>query len=457
MANILKQMLKNVDPDVELNKLFTSYEDSMFNQSADMDTDPDLFNNQLDTDRTFDNAFIENNKTDEIMTILTLGNDFKFDTPGTLNKCTNSQNTENSNMFKERTTFQVCRVADTLNKPFLRFKLKDGLEEQQIHKLISLLADCSISLEIGGAQIVKINKLLFLFLICDELKKPIQTFDMKEFYKNNSNDEIMKMCKTAHQDRVSFNFKYMCNNNTDKYLDIPLLFDFFMYGTRETIVAMQYHYLRYNFEIPSHRLEEFKLYVDSIHVSFEEVTNIEQHIRKQIAQSTGDYIILQPKTLDYLPNYVQSQLTIRSNDDLKFIYIIMRSDNSDCSTTDFPSIEKCETDTGEIYDPCLFYVADFEKYRIYGISADTNCDMKDWVEFKKESINDLESDRNSQIANTNTLSNYNEKYYSKFKTVNSTTFIIRLSPYTTPINIEIVPIYQNIKRVQSGMCGVYKY
>ena len=137
----------------------------------------------------------------------------------------------------DSTFHSIRRDGDYVSKPFFRLVLKPNLHEPDIKNLLYLLADCEFSIEIGGTMVYKLPKLLFAYLICEKLSNPIKVFNVKDFLESNSMDDIRKKI-FKHTDKACWiNQKYYVCNNSDVYIDIPLLVDFFSYNLSIPLIS----------------------------------------------------------------------------------------------------------------------------------------------------------------------------------------------------------------------------
>jgi hypothetical protein len=286
------------------------------------------------------------------------------------------------------------------------------------------------------------------------LKRPLQMMDMRKMFEENTYEELFKKYQTNYKDKHVFNQRYLCETKTDKFLDIPCLFEFFSYNFRIPLIQMAYSAVIFHVNFPYP--DKIKEYVTDMYLIYEEFTLISNETRKKLAMSASNYLTLS-QINKYFHEYTSSNISCETQRNLKFIYIIMRSDNNDVTNNDFPSIESLQINDNDrgliMYDKCNFYVKDFEKFRIYGISADDSCDMNDWTSFINETVCEFEMDRKLDIKGCD-HTNLNDAFYSKFKCLqNPKNIDITLSPYNFPVNIEILFLNQNIMKIEHGMAG----
>lgn len=408
-------------------------------------TIPDIFlsndfNYNLETDDIFDNA--QKIKPNKFADVFFFGQDTKK-----LTTCLLKHKIDNITTVNK---LIVARQYDAIKKPFLRLKLKNNVD---IKKLLNILIDCNIELFVGNTCVVKIPKILFIFLLCEELKKNIQIYNPKEFIDSHTREEISELVHVNKiENKCSYNMKYMYDSINDKYLDIPMLFEFFCYDMRLAIYGLPWHNIYYSFNIPQHRLEEFKQYVDTIYFLHELCTYNFGEPRGDLSQKRFDYMSTTQK-YNYLPNYDNSCITINCDKYLKFIYVIMRSDNEDVTNMDYPTIEDVEIVTENntyTLDKHYYYVADYEKFRVYGFAADPNCDMKKWTKVTEEIITDEKMDDNKDMR----LNNLNKK--PLFNVIeDASTVTIKLSSYTCLVNIEYICMHATI--IQQKYGGLYDF
>lgn len=364
--------------------------------------------------------------------------------------------------------------------------VKKNLNEYDINNLFYLLADCSFNIEIGGCVVLSIPKLLFIFLICNKLSKPIKLFDVKSFLESNQMVDIRKMILKYTNESVWINQKYYVSGGDDKYLDIPLLVDFFSYNMPTSLIALQYHTVRFNLIIPETKVNSISKYVDKIVLMFEEVVYTDTLFRKTLAQSACEFIKMNSH-MDYYHCWIGNQIILEGRYRTKFIFIITRPNESndfdsglfnqidgDFDITQLPQIlnvelEEIHTNNNDDYynsntytkssliDLENIWVGQFDNMVVYGIAADGISSMKDWIRVNQECLNSIEklsfvnpNSSNNKISTNNfNLTNTNEIY----GIVNLNQIKITWTESIIPVNIEIIHIEQNLQRIMSGMSG----
>lgn len=480
------------DPNLSWDKILKTWEENFLGSGELADSNA-TFNYGLEYDTSFDNASNNHNKYNPMQILPMLFdqnlNDQNKDKFTCINEdCMEKFNTDFTTI-KQKNSWAITRQCDCLSKPFFRLVLKKNLGEQDINNLLYLLADCSFNIEIGGSLMLSIPKLLFIFLICDKLSNPLKIFDAKSYLKSNQMEDIRNMICKFTDKSVWINQKYYISANDDKYLDIPLLVDFFSYNMSTALIALQYHGVRYNFTIPDTKVNLISKYVDKIVIMFEEIVYADCQFRRTIAQSTYEFIKMQ-SMMDYFHCWTGNQIVLEGKSMTKFIFVIIRPNESndfdsglfnqidkDFDITQLPQIinveleeihynnNKDDYNTGTYSKSSLIdleniWVGQYDNMVVYGIASDGTSSMKNWIKVNQECLDSIEklsfsksnSTKNnySQISTSNfNLTNTNEIY----RIVNLNQIKITWTESNIPVNIEIIHIKQNLQRIMSGMSG----
>lgn len=475
--NVFKKS-PDYDHNLSWDKILKTWEENFLGsgKSSNFNTS---FDYNLESDTSFDNALI--NPTNPINSREYLQRSFDK----TLHEeckdqftCVNKDHMEQYNdiniSIKKKNSWTIKRNCDCVSKPFFRFVLKKNLVEQDINNLLYLLADCSFDILIGGNTMLSIPKLLFIFLISEKLSNPIKIFDVKKFLELNQMEDIRNMiCKFTNKS-MCINQKYYVSANNDKYLDIPLLTDFFSYNMSTTLIAFQYNSVIYNLKIPDTKVTLISKYVENIVLMFEEIAYAYDSFRQNIAQSTFDFIKMSSH-IDYYHCWTGNQIKLEGKYRIKFIFIIVRPTefnnfesglinqiDRDFDITQLPQIlnvelEECHDiksdnpyNKSSLVDLENIWIRQYDNMVIYGIAADGISSMKNWIRVNQECLDSIEK---LSFVNTNTntnnfnLTNTNEIY----KIVNLNQIKITWTESNIPVNIEIINIEQNIQRIMSGM------
>lgn len=146
------------DYDSIFNKNINIWENSLLNENTE-----ELYNYKLEEDLSFINSSLHLDKEIEFNPI---------------NQMFIHGNIKNINKIN---TWNLITNYNSVNKPFFRFILKPNLSDLDIKNFLNILIDSSIEYIIGGSLIIKIEKILFNFLICKKLNKPINKLNVKEF------------------------------------------------------------------------------------------------------------------------------------------------------------------------------------------------------------------------------------------------------------------------------------
>lgn len=480
------------DPNLSWDKILKTWEENFLGSGEIADSNA-TFNYNLESDTSFDNASINNryNDVDFLRTLFdqNLNEDFggKF-------TCVNADCMEKFNYnfttIKPKNSWTVSRYCDFLSKPFFRLVLKKNLVEQDINNLLYLLADCGFQIEIGGCTSLSIPKLLFIFLICDKLSNPIKIFDVTSFLESNKMDDIRSKIYKSTDLSVWINQKYYVSDEDDKYLDIPLLVDFFSYNMSTTLIALQYHEVRYWLTIPDTKVNLISKYVDKIVLMFEEVVYSDVPFRRTLAQSAFEFIKMN-SIIDYFHCWTGNQIELKDYYMIKFIFILIRPSETndfdsglinqidrDFDITQLPQIINVELDEKHLINDSDYsvgtytksslinleniWVGQYDNMVIYGIAADGISSMKDWIRVNQECLDSIEKLSFANQKSNSSQNNYNQIFTNNFNLTNTNEIyrIVNLDKIkitwtesNIPVNIEIIQINQNIQRVMSGMSG----
>lgn len=494
----------NYDPTLSFDKIVKDWEINFLGNGKHNDS----FNYSLEGDSSFANAIKDNNESNVLKSLfdpqfvnIINGNNGKFtciepDVMYMFNDVNNGNNKE----IKSTNSWTLQRNCDYVNKPFFRFVLKPNLSENDINHLLYLLADCSFVVEMGGSQMLKLDKFLFNFLICQKLNKPINVINVKEFLEQNTTDEIKSMAINKENVNItSMNQKYYFHNKNASYLDLPLLLDFYSYGMSTILVAMAYHEVRYILNIPQHKLNLIKKYIDNIVLMFEEVTYGQTHFRRSLAQNRYEFIKMTSIT-NYWPNLLENKIVFEPRmPHMKFIFIILRQEfvidegrdgfkefDSDIDVTQFPQLIDVELTIPKksmvqnngynSYKIDGYYtknidlenvwLTQYNNMIIYGIAVDGHSNMNNWVRVSNECIestdklNLFSGESGSSIRNLGldeknlSVNNLNlENYQEKFLMEHVDKIKIFFSDSSVRVNVEVIEIHHNLQRTMSGMTG----
>jgi hypothetical protein len=479
--NLLQKNPK-YDPNLSWDSMIKSWEENFLGSNAHNEN----FSNPLESDYSFSNPVDVNTNDHKSISAMFFDNTLhphnsdKFTCIN--NNCMEAMNVKNGGKkISEKNTWIIQRSYDYVSKPFFRLVLKPNLSEPDIKNLLYLLADCDFSIIMGGSEVFRLPKLLFVYLVCEKLSNPIRVFDVKEFLESNSMEDIRKKIFKFTDKACWINQKYYVKNPTDKYIDIPLLVDFFSYNFSTALVAMQFHDVRYNLTIQKNKVAGISKYLEDIVLMFEEVVIADSPYRKELAQNSHEFLKMKPE-MEYFHCWKGNIMEL--SDKLyfasKFIFVVVRQHemtdmdleiinqtNVDVDISQFPQITEVELE--EKYNlgqgsTCKkkssiqldnIWVAQFDDLIIYGIASDGISNMKNWIRVQSECIDSIEkmsfgSNENGQIAGSNINPN---NYNSIFGIVNLTGIKIYWSETSIQTNVEIFVVKQNIQRVMSGMTG----
>lgn len=481
------------DPNLSWDKIIKSWEENFLSTGESSESNT-IFNYDLESDISFNNALINNNLNESLFYLFdkTLSNEHKEDFT-----CINKDCMEKFNYYyktiETKNTWHINRKCDYISKPFLRFVLKKNLNDQDLNNLLYLLSDCSFQVEMGGVVMLSIPKLLFIFLICEKILNPIKIFNVHDFLEMYSMEEIKNMISKFTNNSVLINQKFYVSSNNDLYLDIPLLTEFFSYNMSVALISLGLHNLVYNFIIPNTKVNIISKYIDKIVLMFEEIAYSDNSLREKLANSSIEIVKMNSK-IDYYHCWTGNHMILNGECRTKFIFVIVRPNETndfdsgvinyidrDFDVTQLPQIINVELKenymnknndycTIESYKLSLvdlenIWIAQFDNMVIYGIAADGINSMKNWINVNQECLDSIEKLSFSNSKNTNNYKYTNNSKYTNnfnlknineiYKVVNLNEIKITWTDSTISTNIEIIHINQNIQMFMGGMTGDY--
>jgi hypothetical protein len=485
----------NYDPNLSFDKIVKDWEMNFLGNGKHNES----FNYSLETDDSFSNA-VKDNKQNILKGLF----DSQFmNYSNTKFTCISKDvmymydSDKRNKEIKSKNSWTLMRSCDCVNKPFFRFILKPNLSENDVEHLLYLLSDCSFEVSMGGSQMLKLDKFLFNFLICQKLGHPIKTINVKDFLEQYTMDEIKSMIVNKQNENIaSMNQKYYFHDKNAVYLDLPLLLDFYSYNMSTILIAMQYHEVRYVLDIPQHKLNLINKYVDEIILMFEEVTYGDTSFRRKLATNAYELIKIN-STINYWPNLSENKIEFEPKMPyMKFIFVILRQEfvidqgrdgfkyfDSDIDVTQFPQIIDIEITIPKkskgVNSYCAIngyytknialeniWLTQYNNMVIYGIAVDGHSNMNNWVRVSNECIESTDKlnlfsggDSGSSIGNLGldikqSVNNLNlENYQEKFSMEHIDKIKILFSDSSVSVNVEVIEIHHNLQRIMSGMTG----
>ena len=131
---------------------------------------------------------------------------------------------------------ECIRQSDALGDPYLRFHLSPWFDlesEEEVKHLLSAFSKVQLRLEIGGGLIFCIPRLSLLYLLCELKRIPLRAYRREA-------TTLAEGTKTETE-KVTFNELIITGKEGEKYLDLPLLTNFFMDNRDLVLVALQCH------------------------------------------------------------------------------------------------------------------------------------------------------------------------------------------------------------------------
>jgi hypothetical protein len=246
-----------------------------------------------------------------------------------------------------------------------------------------------------------------------------------------------------------------------------------MYNLDLNMVKLPYGNTTYHFQLNPrgggwYCLRRLESLIDSISLLSEVRRITNYNIRTKFRQNKNRHIGMRLHTEDIV-FYKDREMfsegkkieTYKLGTDLKFIFILLEKSDYDI-LPEVISVElsyfidtKFEIEKTDSYDISLFEIDDFETYRIYSISVDKNCSMKDWTsEVMKESNTQDEMDKKEREGSNNEKSfidNLSTTYHSKYKIIkNPSKLLVTFSPFSNIENLTIFTLNQIVYQMSNG-------
>lgn len=395
---------------------------------------------------------------------------------------------KSNNHLNSYNVFNIMRTCDAIGKFYLRLYLKPNTTNEDISIILNLLADSSIEFQGGGVQLLKIPKFILIYLICGELDTKIKMYDTENFISQYTNEEIKNMAIKIENKKIIKSEKYFFKKNS-RFIDIPLLHEFFVYGMNINLIASQFHDYKIIFEIKTDNLNKLENYIDVENVSViaDELIYYEKITRSNITIGVHENFKMQCKS-DYYHNFCNQTLQptfILKNERMKFMFIFISASLSEfnlINSNQLPQIQSIDLEYDLEYEYKLsncskrtipfenMYFAQYENILVYGIALDGYSNMKNWIQVLNECNNIHKTIENKQTIeyksspmnlrrNTGeSFSNLNrDQNVNPFGVVCLSNCHINFTNILNPINVEIYLINQNINRMISGMTGDWFY
>lgn len=276
---------------------------------------------------------------------------------------------------------------------YLRMKIHSI---DDVTEILDNIRHMNVKLLIGGSTVITIPSLTMNLLILNKLEemgrdktRGVTTFNLREWQEDKTQDEIEQYVCGISNSIKKYMCRYFVNHIDDKYLDIPLLFDFFSYGMSLSLCALAFHDIRVSWSIDKSYCDKLKSLISGglpvIYV-FPEVESFEMNLVNRTLETNT--IIM---SCNEVTHYSQpgNCLRIYGSGYDKLLYVIIESTEPDLTVSDFPEIIKATVilDSYKEYslDTTMFYVADYDKrIRLYALSFDPDQDMRNWIKIVDE-------------------------------------------------------------------------
>jgi hypothetical protein len=324
--------------------------------------------------------------------LYTLDNDLDF-TNCTTN-CTNCIYNTNNNFINElqqkshmiginKTQYRININASFTyrKKGFLRVLLPndDDLTINNALEDVNKLVVIHVS---NDVKIYEINMKLNLLLL-KTYGLEITTIDVEQFLTLHSDDEINQLIHTSYNNVHTFNSKFIFENKTGFYLDIPLIEEFYSCDQYIWNNFVSNNFISYDIKSYDDKMYNCDNILKKVSIQFEENIFDENKNITNMMKIANNYKILDTKcikcSLEFLNEYVLCNIL-----DCKFIFFIIEN-----GTHMLPQLNNIilydnyfDRSTQISLDNVIIYNQNDKV--IYGISTNENCDMNNLIENIKD-------------------------------------------------------------------------
>jgi hypothetical protein len=423
--------------------LFTKLIDEINNNGADADTPIDLetdkdllYDQNLEVSRDFGNSY--ETKDGIILRMIATGYHDDNDTSYLFKNCHGRRGLYfnlSPRSIAKSSTYPDCYSSSM----YLRIKIPN---RDNIDRILDNIRHMQLTVQMNQYDFIKIPSLTINLMILNKLKelgrdktRGVNTFNLREWLQDKTPEEVKNYVYRNCKHAVFTVNRYFANSLDDLYLDIPLLFDFFNYGSS----------IAHNFTIVC-SLEA--TYCDSLKglVSEEMYIYPENDIYYDIAKHrqlvenvTNVFMSCYSSVHSACPN---ATIDTHGSTRMKFLYVAIESSEPDLDVTEFPEIELVTIILvdGSIHylDNDMMYVADYDKkIRMYVISPDPEKDMRNWI----ESINEFKPD--DLYCDTKSKGNIEEGVRILYHPMNVSRIIIKLTHWEPHVTVELHSVEQN--------------
>lgn len=163
--------------------------------------------------------------------------------------------------------FKIKNDCDYINDFFLRFTLYDHVTQNDFKNILELLKFTTIKITVGGSTMFYVPNLLLIYLLCNKFNNNSLKFvDVSQLKNKYSNDELQKFKYSFFENGIIHDEHYDFENNNDKYIYIPFMYDFFTYQNAIPLGALMYHGVRVFIELPNFCKHQIQKYIRCISI-----------------------------------------------------------------------------------------------------------------------------------------------------------------------------------------------
>jgi hypothetical protein len=340
----------------------------------------------------------------------------------------------------------------------LRMKIRSA---DDIVAILDTIQYAKVTLSMGGHIIYTIPNLTLNFLILEKLQemgrskdRGITTFNHREWSSGLTHEEMRAIITTNNDDNICIHNRYHVDSPDDVYLDIPLLFDFFSYGTDLCISALIWHEARITITVSEPIAEKLKTLVTEpkIWLTPESSAMYTSNALTDLTNDTMNMVTM-CSSMNHQIDPMSDRIQVIGDTAVKFLFIMIRSSEPDIEVTELPEITSIQIqyryNNFTELDTDMFYVADYDKsIRLYVVSPDPEQDMRRWVDILNEcKPTDHRIGMHQQHDNTKGMNLI-------FKPINLESMIIQFSHNAPHIEVQVHTILQNVLNTKEGMGGL---
>lgn len=350
-------------------------------------------------------------------------------------------------------SFQVMRCFDQCMDQVLRVSL---LSPEHADSVLDVLGMASLELTVGGAPILKLQRLALDYIVGTELNRGItllSTDDMRDVNRSPFDEPFKKQGQAW-----VYNTQFKHLQKGRYYLDIPLHVDFFMCGCPVVGLWLQYHDVRFTLTLSPELCSALQPCLhpdDALELYSNAGTYCASEERRDLACATRDTVVMSCSS-EILPLDPYCKLAVQGSANCKFFIIMMKYTVDDSGLDGLmPSVTSATLHYGRgstqrSLDPDMFFVRDYKRnIRFYVISPDPEVDMTKWCLVQSE------FNEKVRIKQDNDQYTFINQGHMLYRPVAVDQLTATLDAWPVGVQIEGYCVTQSIMRNMSGMAGLF--